>query len=222
MKRKKKQKKMCMRYRPEARVRSLRVRSLSPDFMIQDLDILPRVVNHQEVTEEEEDQKEEIELEFVEIKTDLLISILHKNHSISLILFANQIRTSFVTDIYWDQLDLQIKIADVNITDLIKIETDKKFLKEFKIAIKKIWNAHPCLHCKLILFEEIPICKLCESLSIITYKDKECIICKESIHPIVFRCRTCIDSQICISCEQNRIRKECEICHTKPHIVKLA
>jgi hypothetical protein len=67
-----------------------------------------------------------------------------------------------------------------------------------------------------MVFEDDCVCQGCELLTCLTYKDNQCIICQESIHPIIYRCETCVDSQICSMCEVNREKKkECAICHVK-------
>lgn len=170
---------------------------------------------------ETEDLKidENEELDFVDVNVDLLLKNIRKVKNISLLAFAQQLRSTFLIDVDWDRDNdyrLSIRMSKFQIIYLFDIDTDEKFINCVKIALKKIWNAHLCLHCNMLVFESDLICNSCELLSIVTYKDKECIICKESIHPILFRCQTCIDSQTCILCETKKpIKKQCSICQVK-------
>jgi hypothetical protein len=56
-------------------------------------------------------------------------------------------------------------------------------------------------------------CEGCETLGLLTYNDSECVICKETVHPIVFRCETCVESPVCVTCESKRDNPgSCPIC----------
>lgn len=181
-------------------------------------------VSHSEEDEEElqrssssssesaqQDVKEE-DLSFVKINFDLLFDYLRKNRKASLFCFS-KIRKSFDLDLSCFPIQrgdrakfcLVAKVADfftLARTYFSEWEETKNLIRK---VVKLIWFAHKCIHCNVIIFEEDKnICQVCDNLSICTYLDNECIICSENIHPISFRCDTCVDSQFCISCETKR------------------
>jgi hypothetical protein len=172
--------------------------------------------------------KEENVSDFVNINCDILSQRIHKTNYFTLLAFS-KIRQSFFLTVDWNHknaglpLKIYVDLASlfnnerakrVYLVNIYDINDDQTFILYLKSALKKIWNVHNCIHCKTLIFEDESVCQNCELLTCLTYKDNQCIICQESIHPIIYRCETCVDSQICSMCEVNREKKkECAICH---------
>jgi hypothetical protein len=155
--------------------------------------------------------------EFVDVNVDLVLKRIHASTLIRLFAFS-KIRKTFEVSVVWaHNSNLLIKLININapkLIDVFNVESDEQFVLYLKQALQKIWNAHFCQHCETLLFEESLSCIKCDLLSCLTYKDRQCIICQESAHPIIFRCETCIDSQICVRCEKKlQKRHECQVCH---------
>jgi hypothetical protein len=160
--------------------------------------------------------KEEDISDFIDINCDVLLKRIHKTNLITLLAFS-KIRQSFLLSVDWNHKNQYLKIyvdlaslfnnersKRVYLVNIYDMNDDKLFILYLKSALKKIWNVHNCIHCKTLIFEDDCVCQNCELLTCLTYKDNQCIICQESIHPIIYRCETCVNSQICSMCEVNR------------------
>ncbi len=169
------------------------------------------------------DQREIAEVDvsdFVDVNVDLVLKRMHTSTLIRLLGFS-KIRKAFEVSVHWAHTsmrqNLTIKLINIDaprLIDVFNVATDEQFLLYLKQALQKIWNVHFCQHCETLLFEDAPSCVKCDLLACLTYKDRQCIICQESAHPIIFRCETCVDSQICVRCEKKlQKRHECQVCH---------
>lgn len=150
------------------------------------------------------------------------------------IIAFSKIRHNFRLQVEWNNQDLasshvliQVLWNDSgrrsnSIEDHYDVQTDQDFMNLLKSALKKVWLVHECVHCTSLIFNDETECESCQSLSFVTYHDKECIVCKESVHPIIFRCVTCVESQICVRCEVQRNKQNtCAVCrrpNTRNHL----
>ncbi len=158
------------------------------------------------------------ECEFMTLDVDEALQMARSGH---LNIFAfSRIRHSFLLKITWElqaEPESHVRIIvqhAAKIVDNFHVRTDADFINLLKLALKKVWLVHPCIHCDTFLFEDDSVCATCKQLTLVTYHDNECIICKESNHPILFRCVNCIDSQICVKCETKRgnMKSTCVVC----------
>jgi len=175
-----------------------------------------------EIQPNEEDQRIEEKAEIKEVAVDFLHSIdlegiseLAKKGHLDLPNCFSQIRRTFALRMRWQLSSGHVKMDVENLTIVEDwlIHTTEDFSKLVKLALTKIWNVKLCVHCNDLVFSESETCQRCSILNLIVYHDRECIICQDTMHPIVFRCNTCVDSQVCISCELKReTRDMCTIC----------
>jgi hypothetical protein len=98
----------------------------------------------------------------------------------------------------------------------------KNDLKNFlPILYEKINLAKECQYCETVFLDEKNLnrvlCGNCISWS--CFSDVQtCIICKKTEYPIKFKCLTCIESLICVSCTSNPFFKNrCPTCK-KPEV----
>ncbi len=164
------------------------------------------------------------ELKFVKVDYDLMLKNMKQlNGNIELLAFS-KIRKTFLLRVSWDRTEphyeLLIRCGSSKILTAFGVRDEAKLKNYLRLMLQRVWDVHYCVHCNELLFETGDVCYNCENLSVLTYNDNVCIVCAESVHPIVFRCETCIDSQICILCEtKSGNRKQCMICR-KLHSVK--
>ncbi len=87
-----------------------------------------------------------------------------------------------------------------------------KFLKRTR---KKLNSFKECSYCLKPHLSSLSSCNNCTAFASMTCSE-ECMVCKESNHPIGFRCKTCIDSNVCLECTSNKLwKKICPTCKQK-------
>ncbi len=161
-------------------------------------------------------------LDFAKVDFELILQCMQEG--LCNFLGFSKLRRTFLFRVMWDKTDLtlplKITISSITVVHFWNCSNDEQFKYGFQLALKKIWNVHECVHCNMCVFEDSQMCKNCRLLACVTYNETECIVCKESIHPIIFRCETCHDSQICVLCEiKSGNKKKCHLCR-KFHSIK--
>jgi len=157
--------------------------------------------------------------DFVKIDVPLLLRLC-RTDSVTLLAFSKR-RYTFALKITWDLQNessshVCLSVQHVIIEEDFNVQTDDDFVNLVKMALKKIWFVHPCKHCEMLLFSNEEVCEQCQKLSVLTYGNRECVICKESEHPILFRCVNCVDSEICVRCEHKRELQHCCVICRRP------
>ncbi len=165
----------------------------------------------------EENKNKEITDDIFSLDEIELLQIVNKTKKLTLFPFS-KLRKVFTLSIAW-QNNKRVMFAVDNMDILVRNDctTNELFITYLKKALIIVWNATLCKHCTTVCFIQ-DICRVCKPLSLITYvNNNECIICKDTLHPIYFRCATCIDSQICTLCQSKRPYKTvCSICKKNP------
>jgi hypothetical protein len=90
--------------------------------------------------------------------------------------------------------------------------------KLLKSAYKKLEQYKECSTCLMPHRSQTAFCEKCAAYECVNTRE-ECIVCKQADHPTRFKCKTCIDANVCSVCAANKLwKKMCPMCK-KPQSV---
>jgi hypothetical protein len=152
--------------------------------------------------------------EFLKTNRYMTIQMYRNDRTIAAVVINTRIDVTPGQTSMWSRTDY---IDDNLATGLLTSEETReaeleKFLKQTRT---KLNSFKECSYCLKPHLSSLDSCNSCTAFAC-TISSEECIVCKEPNRPIGFRCKTCIDSNVCLQCTSNKLwKKICPTCKQK-------